>query len=277
MKTILMTGHLGLVGRHLKPLLEKQGYCIKGFDLADGSGDICRSDQLKQAISGVTGVVHLAAVSRVIWGELNPELCWQTNAIASERLLKIACEQADVKPWVLVASSREVYGQADALPVSDSNLVKPVNVYGRAKAYMEKRAIEAREYRLNTAVIRLANVYGCTKDHKDRVLPAFCLNAVRKADLRVDGSDHLFDFTHVSDTVKGLSLVVEQLEQNERNLPPTHLLPGMGTTLGEAAEMAIKFAGSHSRIIEAPLAITMSVALLAIRRRPENCLAGKLA
>lgn len=247
-----MTGHLGLVGRHLKPLLESQGYRVKGFDLADGSGDICHSEQIKQAISGVTGVVHLAAVSRVVWGENNPALCWQTNAIASEQLLKLACEQADVKPWVLVASSREVYGQADVLPVRDALPVKPVNVYGRAKAYMEQKALDARAFGLNTAVIRLANVYGCTKDHKDRVLPAFCLNAVNNAGIRVDGRNHLFDFTHVSDTVKGLSLVVEQLESNERNLPPTHFLPGIGTTLGEAAEMAVRLAGSHSEIIEAP-------------------------
>ena len=252
MKNILMTGHLGLVGRHLKPLLERQGYRVQGFDLADGSGDICQTEQLSNALTGISGVVHLAAVSRVVWGEKNPELCWQTNALASEQLLKAACEQADIKPWVLVASSREVYGQSDVLPVRDSLPAMPVNVYGRAKAYMEQKALDARSFGLNTAVIRLANVYGCTRDHEDRVLPAFCLNAVRQVDLRVDGSDHLFDFTHVSDTVKGLSLVVEQLEQNERNLPPTHLLPGIGTTLGEAAAMAITLAGSRSRMIEAP-------------------------
>jgi len=247
-----MTGHLGLVGRYLKPLLERQGYLVQGFDIADASGDICQPEQLEQAMMGVTGVVHLAAVSRVIWGELNPELCWHTNAVASEHLLKAACEQTGMKPWVLVASSREVYGEANVLPVPDCTLVKPVNVYGRAKAYMEQKTLEARESGLNTAVIRLSNVYGCTKDHEDRVLPAFCSNAVRQADLRVDGRDHVFDFTHVSDTVKGLALVIEQLEHNERNLPPTHLLTGIGTTLGEAAELAIKLAISNSRIIEAP-------------------------
>lgn len=252
MKTILMTGHLGLLGRHLKPLLERQGYRVKGFDLADNSGDICQPEQLKKALAEVTGVIHLAAVSRVIWGEQNPDLCWRTNSVASEQLLKAACEQADMKPWVLVASSREVYGEVNVLPVPDSTLVKPVNVYGRAKAYMEKKTLEARESGLNTAVIRLSNVYGCTKDHKDRVLPAFCRNAVQGADLRVDGRNHLFDFTHVFDAVKGLSLVVELLENNERNLPPTHLLPGIGTTLGEAAEMAVKLAKSNSQIIEAP-------------------------
>jgi nucleoside-diphosphate-sugar epimerase len=251
MEKVLMTGHLGLVGRYLKPLLERRGYLVQGFDLADGSGDICQPEQLKKALAGVKGVIHLAAVSRVIWGERNPKLCWQTNAVASEQLLKAACEQAD-KPWVLVASSREVYGEADTLPVRDFISLKPVNIYGRAKTYMEQKTLEARDVGLNTAVIRLANVYGCTKDHKDRVLPAFCFNAVHQANLRVDGRDHVFDFTHISDTVKGLSLVVEQLEQKERNLPPTHLLPGIGTTLGEAAEMAIRFAHSNSQIIEAP-------------------------
>ncbi|MGB1090914.1 MAG: NAD-dependent epimerase/dehydratase family protein [Oceanobacter sp.] len=252
MKKILMTGHLGLVGRHLKPLLEAQGYLVKGFDIADGSGDICQSEQLLRAFDNVTGVIHLAAVSRVVWGEREPDLCWRTNALASEQLLKMSFEQSGIKPWVLVASSREVYGNADTLPVQDSALVIPMNVYGRAKAYMEQKAQKAREFGLNTAILRLANVYGCTKDHSDRVLPAFCFNAVRNTDLRVDGRDHLFDFTHVSDTARGLALVVEQLEHGERNLPPTHLLPGIGTTLGEAAEMAIKAAGSDSQIIDAP-------------------------
>lgn len=251
MKKILVTGNLGLVGRHLTPLLENKGYVVQGFDKANNTGNICDYDQLEKEMADCSGVIHLAAISRVIWGEQNPELCWNTNALASEELLKIALSRPE-KPWVLVASSREVYGESAVLPVLDSAPVNPVNIYGQAKAYMEKRALEARNYGLNTAVIRLANVYGCTMDHRDRVLPAFCFNAVQNSDLRVDGREHLFDFTHVSDTVKGLCLVVEQLENNEINLPPIHLLPGIGTTLGEAAEMAVKIAGSNSRIIEAP-------------------------
>lgn len=250
MRKILMTGHLGLVGRYLKPLLESKGYQIHGFDIANGSGDVCHSDQLKVAMADCIGVIHLAAVSRVIWGEQNPELCWQTNAYASEALLQIALH-CPSKPWVLVASSREVYGNAHSLPVKDTDAVNPINTYGRAKAYMEEKALAARASGLNTAVIRLANVYGCIQDHADRVLPAFCRNAVNHKELRIDGLKNLFDFTHVSDVVKGLLLVVEQLEHNERNLPPTHLLPGVGLTLGEAAHIAIEHAQSSSGIIEA--------------------------
>lgn len=251
MKSILVTGHCGLIGRSLLPMIEGMGYIVKGLDLADNSGDICNDQQLENALQGCVGVIHLAAVSRVIWGQQRPDLCWLTNAIASENLLKIALKIPQ-KPWVLLASSREVYGQPKKLPASECSFLNPLNIYGKSKVYMEEIALKSRDYGLNTAIVRLANVYGCTKDHSDRVIPAFCFNAANQLDLRVDGKNNLFDFTHVSDVAFGLKLIVEQLEQNEKNLPTVHLLPGIGTTLLEAANIAIGAVNSRSSIIEAP-------------------------
>lgn len=251
MTKILVTGHRGLVGRHLVPRLESSGYQVVGLDIAEGSGDINQPKDIRSVISDVAGVVHLAAVSRVIWGERNPSLCWQTNAMASHSILE-AASQCKHKPWVLLASSREVYGEPDQLPVSEDAPVCPVNIYGRAKARMEQYASEARLDGLNTAVVRLANVYGCVEDHEDRVLPAFCRNAVEGRPLRVDGFDHLFDFTHVDDTVRGIAQLVALLNANEHNLPPIHLLPGIGTTLLEAANIAVDAADSDSSIVAAP-------------------------
>lgn len=245
-----MTGHLGLIGRHLSPLLSQLGYEVIGFDIADGTGDICNTRQLEQALNECCGVIHLAAVSRVVWAQHDPEKCWQTNAIASEQLLKLAASSSH-KPWVLVASSREVYGESKTLPVKEHMPLVPVNIYGRSKLYMEDAALNARSAGINTAIIRLANVYGCTLDHHDRVLPAFSKNAALGVDLRVDGFEHLFDFTHVDDTVAGLVKAVTLLNEGEKQLPPIHLLPGHGTTLKEAAHIAITAANSSSRIIEA--------------------------
>tara|TARA_B100000446_G_scaffold35559_1_gene31232 strand:- start:23987 stop:24889 length:903 start_codon:yes stop_codon:yes gene_type:complete len=250
MKTLLMTGHMGLVGRYLKPLLESHGFNIKGFDLLDQSGDITNVLQVEQALDGCDGIIHLAAVSRVIWAEQNPEKCWNTNAVASEKLLKAAVSNQRL-PWVLVASSREVYGEPKIIPVSEDQLLAPVNIYGKAKAYMEKQTLLARGAGINTAIVRLANVYGCTEDHTDRVLPAFCRRAVEGNPLRVDGFGHLFDFTHVSDTVIGIARMVALLDCGERELPPIHLLPGIGTTLKEAAQLAVKSAGAEAEIFEA--------------------------
>jgi len=251
MRKILITGHCGLVGRYLAPLLSARGFLLSSLDTADSSGDITRSADIEQAVRGCHGVVHLAAVSRVVWGQRNPEVCWRTNALASEALLNAAINSPH-QPWVLVASSREVYGEAKQLPVSEDIALAPVNIYGKAKLAMEQAAIKARNGGINTAIVRLANVYGCTLDHSDRVLPAFCRNAAEGLPLRVDGFDHLFDFTHISDTVAGLIEIVGLLEAGEKGIPPIHLLPGIGTTLLEAAQMAVRSAGSHSAIIKAP-------------------------
>ncbi|MEJ6123595.1 NAD(P)-dependent oxidoreductase [Vibrio sp. 2-Bac 85] len=255
MKKILITGHEGLVGSHLMVQLKKAGYLPVGLDIEaknnDFKGNVIDRDRLKLAMQGCVGIVHLAAVSRVVWGENNPDLCWQTNAEASKQLITLALE-SDHQPWVMVSSSREVYGESVALPVTEDAELKPVNVYGRAKLAMEEATQFARKQGLQTSIVRLANVYGSIDDHADRVLPAFCRAAVLGEVLRVDGMDHTFDFTHISDTVDGLMRVIDKLDSGEMNLPPIHFLPGLPTTLGEAAYFAIQAANSSSTIQEAP-------------------------
>ena len=251
MSTVLITGHKGLVGRHLWPLLKQQGFNVKGFDLSDQSGDITNTIQLEQALIECHGVIHLAAVSRVIWGQQNFEKCWKTNALASENLLKLAAKSA-LKPWVLVASSREVYGEPKELPVTEDMLINPINIYGKSKVYMEEKTLKARERGINTAIVRLANVYGCSNDHPDRVIPSFCYNAVQGGSLRIEGAKNLLDFTHITDVILGIEKLVKMLECKEANIPPIHLLPGIGTTLFEAAKIAINAANTEAEIIHVP-------------------------
>lgn len=250
MRKILITGSEGLIGEHIKPELLRLGYELIPYDLKSAK-DICDSKKLEPYISQCHGVIHLAAVSRVVWGENDPDLCWKTNAVASKNLIDMALLQKH-KPWVLVTSSREVYGEPKHLPVSDTDPVNPINIYGRSKVAMEEAALNARELGLTIAIARLANVYGSIDDHHDRVLPAFCKAAVLGKPLRIDGFKNTFDFTHISDTISGLIKMVKKLDAGISNLPPIHLLPGVPTTLEEAALMAIKSANSNSTILEAP-------------------------
>lgn len=253
-KRILVTGSEGLIGRHLSPRLQKLDFEIIPLDIALEGGlgaDICDDSTLESLIPGCSGIIHLAAVSRVVWAQNAPNKCWETNAIASARLLDIAMKQPD-KPWVLLASSREVYGEPSSLPVLDSTDTNPINIYGKSKLHMEEAALTARQQGLQVAISRLANVYGCTSDHHDRVIPAFCRAAVEGKALRIDGLNNTFDFTHVEDTVLGLMMLVEKLEAGAMNLPPMHFLPGIPTTLEAAANMAVSAAKSLSKIVEAP-------------------------
>ena len=253
--TILITGSEGLIGRALAASLFWSGFGVRPYDLklthCGRPLDVLEPALLTDAAEGCVGIVHLAAVSRVIWGQREPDLCWRTNVEGTRNALRTA-RQARLRPWVLLASSREVYGQAAVLPVSEDTPLDPVNVYGRSKAAAEALCIGARSRGVQTAIARLSNVYGSTGDHADRVVPCFAARAALGLPLSIEGREHTFDFTHLTDTVRGLLAMIRVLTDGEQALPPIHLLTGKPTTLGQLALLASAAAGNRSPIVEAP-------------------------
>lgn len=240
---ILVTGHAGLVGSALVPALRSSGRAVRGLDLrAEGAelGDVRDFGAVCRAMDGVSGVVCLAAVSRVMWAERDPGLCQAVNVDGLANVLRVALGQPR-PPWVLFASSREVYGHTTGRVTEDQPLA-PVNAYGRSKATGERMVQAARSAGLRTAIVRLSNVFGSVDDHHDRVVPAFCRAATERRGLLVEGTSSVFDFVHVSDAVRGLVALTGRLETGES--PRTvHLVTGVSTSLLELAELCCGVAG----------------------------------
>ena len=250
---ILITGSSGLVGTALASALVKRGIDVARIDTrATGAahGDVRDRERMRNALEGAQGIVHLAAVSRVIWGERDPELCWSTNVVGLRNVLELAAA-SPLRPWVIFASSREVYGQPDRLPVGETCPVRPVNVYGRSKVEGENIVEAARRDGLRACTIRLSNAFGSTSDHVDRVVPAFARGAALGQALRVDGADHTFDFTHIDDVTRGIVALTDVLASGQTAPEPIHFVSGVPTTLGQLAEMAIRIAGTGSTISHA--------------------------
>lgn len=248
-RLVAVTGSRGLIGSALTSALARAGYQVRGLDLrASGPehGDIRDRYAVERTLERCVGVVHLAAVSRVIEGERDPDRCWSVN-VEGTRVVLDAARRGGI-PWVVYASSREVYGQPPVLPANEDSPLAPVNIYGRSKVAAEELT---RSSGLRTAVLRFSNVYGSTGDHVDRVIPAFARQAAFGLPLRVDGVDHTFDFTHLDDTVRGVMALIQRLEAAAEP-PPMHLLTGARTTLGELATLAVGLAGTASPIREAP-------------------------
>ncbi|WP_164823457.1 NAD-dependent epimerase/dehydratase family protein [Sinorhizobium meliloti] len=89
---------------------------VRGYDRRRcASEDVCDPAALDRAMQGVTGVVHLAAVSRVVWAENDPDLCQRTNVMSVQSLVQ-SCLAKSMKPRIISASSREVYDQAHSFP-----------------------------------------------------------------------------------------------------------------------------------------------------------------
>lgn len=234
---ILITGSHGLIGRALVERLTARGVAIREFDIARAPGEDTRDPAaLSAALADVTGVVHLAAVSRVVWAQRDPGLTQAVNVDALRSLLSVASARRQ-RPWILFASSREVYGEPGAMPVGEDAPHAPLNVYARSKVAGEQLVGEARARGLIANVVRFSNVYGSTDDHSDRVIPAFARTAALGGALRLEGAQNMFDFTHIDDVVRGLEVQIEAATAGEI-MPPIHLLTGVGTTLQDLAGIA---------------------------------------
>ena len=256
MKTLLVTGSKGLIGSALTMKLSQLGFAFKPFDVRfesghSGAGNICDKDSVRKAVEGCTGIIHLAGTSRVISGEKDPELCRKQNVEGTGNVIEAALS-SPLKPWVIYASSREVYGQQDLLPVTEDTVLRPMNVYAHSKVAAEKIVKDAREEGLITSVLRFSNVFGSPFDHEDRVIPAFCRAALLGENLYVEGGENTFDFTFVDDVVRGIVAVIGLLNKTPQNLSPIHFTTGRGITLREAASIITERAKSFSLIKEAP-------------------------
>jgi len=236
---ILITGSSGLIGSALAEALSTLGHEVRYFDLRrDPAEDVRIAHSVNEACRDVEGVVHLAALSRVVWAHRDPLLCTDVN-VGGVRNLCSAVRSMQPAPWVLFASSREVYGQQDELPVREDAELRPCNNYARSKALGEEMVTALRDHGVVTAVARFSNVYGSTADHPDRVVPAFARAAAHGGRVYVEGAANVLDFTCVSDVTRGVLSMVELLTKRQL-LPPIHFTTGRGFSLGDLAKLATR-------------------------------------
>ncbi|MDQ2874992.1 MAG: NAD(P)-dependent oxidoreductase [Actinomycetota bacterium] len=245
MSRILVTGSAGLIGSALVPALRLSGMDVVTFDRAEPgcSRNVTDAGSVRAAAAGCSGIVHLAAASRVARGEQDPARCRLVNVTGTRNVLAAAHACAP-QPWVLFASTREVYGKQAVFPVPESAAVAPLNVYARSKVDGESLVMASRQAGLRASIVRFSNVYGSVTDHPDRVAPAFARAAAEGAALCVNGSGTVLDFTHLEDVTAALARTVGMLSAGEGLLPTIHLASGHGTTLTELAHTAIRLGGA---------------------------------
>ncbi len=217
---ILITGGAGFIGSHLaqfivkntaseiiildnlhrvqKPVLDK---LLAEERIQFVEGDIRDPEILNQVLPGVKWVFHLAAQSNVVGAEKNLDYSFTTNVIGTYNVLK-ACKAHEVER-VIFSSSREVYGDVAAIPVSEDAPLKGKNAYGASKVTGEQYCDLFREnYGVDIRVVRLTNVYG--SGDEDRVIPLFCRAANHETPLTVYGGEQVLDFIWIDDVVRAL-------------------------------------------------------------------------
>ncbi|TLZ45439.1 MAG: NAD-dependent epimerase/dehydratase family protein [Methanobacteriota archaeon] len=269
MTRVLITGGNGFIGSQLAERLEESGDTVTLFDLGFDSnsqgltckkirGDVRDYPAVKSAVDGQDAVFHLAAISRVAWGEQDPHTCWQTNLAGTVNVLE-ACEKAQSRPALFYASSREIYGEPENLPVNETARPNPISVYGMTKLSAERAcrtysAAFGRENPVKQVVFRFSNVYGTLRDLPQRVIPTFMRKALGGEDITLYGGDQTLDFTFIDDTVHG---IVQAYHAALDHHPEVYgeafqFVTGRGVSVSELARMIVKLTDSPSRVRRSP-------------------------
>ncbi|MBI4731718.1 MAG: SDR family oxidoreductase [Chloroflexi bacterium] len=225
---ILVTGGAGFIGSHLVEELLRRGDSVRVLDnfstrrrenLQSFHGDleIVEADlrdaaRVKDAVTGVNWVFHLAAFISVPQSMLDPETCFAVNVGGTVSLLE-ASRRAGVRKVVL-ASSTAVYGDTDTFPTTEETPLRPLSPYAVSKQVNELYTrLYTQTFNLPVVALRFFNVYG-PRQRPDSpyaaAIPIFIDRLVTGQPIAIYGDGRQSrDFVFVKDVVRANLLAAE--------------------------------------------------------------------
>jgi UDP-glucose 4-epimerase len=263
---VLITGGLGFIGSNLARELVEMGADVtlvdslvpeyggllhNVADIADrvklNISDVRDEHSLRYLVRGQDVLFNLAGQTSHLDSMTDPYTDLEINARSQLSILE-ACRHGNPEVKVVFASTRQIYGRPQRLPVDESHPIVPIDVNGINKTAGEwYHLLYGEVYGLRTAVLRLTNTYGPrmrVRDARQTFLGIWIRRALENSEILVfgDGSQRR-DLTFVDDAVSGFLLAAAHDEANGR----VYNLGGDGhVSLLELAELVVTRAGSGS-------------------------------
>jgi UDP-N-acetylglucosamine 4,6-dehydratase/5-epimerase len=185
-------------------------------------GDVRDPQRLQRALSGVTVVVHAAALKQVPACEYNPFEAVQTNIMGGRNVIDAAVDQ----------------GVRRILALSTDKAVNPINLYGATKLCAEKMFVQANAYAgaQNTrfSCARYGNVVGS----RGSVIPVF-MEQRKRGKITITDSRMTRFWLTLEHGVRFVLGCIEQMHGGEIFVPkiPSMRLTDMAETIAPGCDV----------------------------------------
>jgi UDP-glucose 4-epimerase len=258
-RNILITGGLGFIGSNLARRLVDLGANVTlidslipeyGGNLFNIAGledrvrvnisDVRDEHSMHYLVQGYDYLFNLAGQTSHMDSMQNPYTDLEINCRAQLSILE-ACRKYNPEIKIVFASTRQIYGKPDYLPVDEKHLLRPVDVNGINKMAGEwYHILYNNVYDLRACALRLTNTYGPrmrVKDARQTFLGIWIKLLVEGKPFEVWDGHQLRDFTFVDDAVDAFLLMAANEEANGKvfNLGEEHVI-----SLKELADLLIE-------------------------------------
>ena len=262
---VLITGGLGFIGSTLAERLAGLGAEVTLVDslIPEYGGNLFNIEavrdrvqvnisdvrdrySMRHLLDGKDYLFNLAGQTSHLDSMLDPVPDLEINCHAQLAILE-ACRATNRGIKIVFASTRQIYGRPERLPVDESHPLRPVDVNGINKMAGEQyHLLYSRVYSLRATALRLTNTIGPrmrVKDSRQTFVGVWVRQLLEGKPIEVWGGRQLRDFTDVEDAVEAflLAAIAPNADGEAYNLGGAEVID-----LASLAKMLVELNGSGS-------------------------------